>query len=155
IPATTVPLDLREVSALDSPLVLREECAGAEERPASGNARPADPQDPRSRAEPRLGDLEPHPPDVARRVEREPRVAVPRAAPTRAAGRRAIRNGPPGEHPPRPSLHDHPRRTPAPRGRTEKLGAVRALDAACPETDDVTAMLSRFLAKLRGILRRR
>jgi hypothetical protein len=103
----TTPLDLREVQAY-APLNLREECR-AQDRSAARYARFVDSLDPGARTKSRLGYLTSHTPDVSRRTQRQPRLALSSPSPSGTTQRRAVRNDAVREQPARACVHHHGR----------------------------------------------
>src|SRR5262249_33762983 len=114
------------------PLVLREE-GNVQDRLTPRHPRPADSQDPHARSQSRMGHLQPHSADLARWVEREPRVALPGSSPPGAARRRRIGNEAVGEQPPGPCLHVDPSRPPTAGDRERVLGTIRPVGGADSE----------------------
>src|SRR5262245_57484157 len=130
----------------------RSHCA--EERPASGNAGPADSANPRARTQSRMGHCAAHPPDVAGGTERQPGFALSRVASPGSERRRALEDEAVREQSPGADLHHHRRRTSPAGSGGEKLAAVCPVDASRVARRGIVMAL-RLWTYVREIARRR
>src|SRR4029450_9706312 len=96
---------------------------GAQVRSAPGHAGPFDPAHPLGGPDARMGHLPADPAALERRAAGEPGIALPRAAPARAAGPDRSGMGQLGQQPEGEVLSAHARRTEAAPGGTAQLGA--------------------------------